>query len=182
METIAPTPAPAVVPAPEALPIPAGPVFPEGTKLREYETNIVLRPDLGEEASEKFRQRIRALIVGNGGKALKFSTWNRKKLAYLIEDHRYGVYVHVHYVGPSKLVAEIERNLRNTDEVLRYLSVKLADETDANRPAEADAKFAGDAENERPPREERGGDRRDDNDGDVGGMGGDDDGEGMESA
>jgi small subunit ribosomal protein S6 len=155
---------------------PAAIVIPPGTKIREYETNILLRPDFGEENSEKFRTRIRDLVAKNGGKVIKFSTWNRKKLSYSIQDHRFGVYIHVHFIGPSALVAELERNLRITDDVLRYLSVKVADRADPEKPVEADVKHAGDAEVERPPREER--ERRDEfgGEGDLG-EGGDEGGE-----
>jgi len=88
--------------------------------------------------------------------------------------------VHVLYLGGSKLVAEIERNLRMFDDVVRYQSIKLADETDASKPVEQDVKLAGDVDQpERPAREdrERDRDRRDD----FGGEGGDD-GDEMESA
>lgn len=138
--------------APEATP-PAIPANLTG-KIREYETNIVLRPDLTEDQVEKFREKIRALVARDGGKVIKFKTWQKKKLAFYIKNFKTGVYVYVHYVGPTQLAAELERNLRISDENLRYLTVKLADSASLEKAVEADEKFAGDAE-ERPPREDR---------------------------
>jgi small subunit ribosomal protein S6 len=159
--------------------IPA-PNFPEGTKLREYETIFALKPDLADEVVERYKERIRSLIHREGGKAIKFTIWGKKKAQYELAKQTRAIYVHVVYLGGSKIVAEIERNLRMSDDVVRYQSIKLAEETDASKPVEQDVKLAGDVDQaERPPREER--ERRDDFGGDLGG-GGDFDGDEGESA
>lgn len=142
-----------IAPGTEAAPAAVAAGLAVGT-TREYETNILLRPDLTEDQVEKFREKIRALVARDGGKVIKFSTWQKKKLAFYIKNFRTAVYIHVHYVGPTALAAEVERNIRISDEALRYLTVKLADKADPNRAVEQDVKFAGDAE-ERPPREDR---------------------------
>ena len=142
-----------IAPATEAAPVAVAAGLAVGT-TREYETNILLRPDLTEDQVEKFREKIRALVARDGGKVIKFSTWQKKKLAFFIKNFKTAVYIHVHYVGPTALAAEVERNVRIADESLRYLTVKLADKADPNRAVEQDVKFAGDAE-ERPPREDR---------------------------
>lgn len=137
-----------------------GPTFPPGTKLREFETIFLVRPDATEEQVDRLRERMRALVARDGGKVIKFTTWGRKKTQYAVQKQPRAVYVHMDYLGPGALVAEVERNLRMIDDVLRYQTVKLANETDANRPVEQDVKLAGDADQDRPPREER--ERRDD--------------------
>jgi small subunit ribosomal protein S6 len=132
------------------------PTFPEGTKLREYETIYAMKPDLGDDVVEKFKERIRALVTREGGKVIKFAIWGKKKTHYEIAKATRAIYTHVHYLGPAKIVAEVERNLRMVDDVVRYQTVKIAEETDANRPVEQDIKLAGDVDQpERPPREER---------------------------
>lgn len=145
--------------APQPPPPDQGPAFPPGTKLREYETIFLLRAELSEEGGDKLRERLRALAVREGGKVIKFSTWGRKKTQYELEKQNRAVFVHMHYVAPSAFVSELERNLRMFDDVLRYQTIKIADETDANRPVEHDVKLAGDVEQERPFREDR--ERRD---------------------
>lgn len=155
METTAQAPA---TPAP-----PEAPTFPEGTKLREFETIYLLKADLTAEVVDRLKERVRGIIAREGGKVIKFTTWGKKKLQYEIGKQPRAIFVHVLYLGPAALVAELERNLRMFDDVVRYQTVKLADETDANRPVEQDVVLAGDVDQpERAPREER--ERRDDRD------------------
>ena len=72
------------------------------------------------------------------------------------------IYVHASYLGGQALVAEVERNLRNLDEVTRWLSVKVADDVDpASRPVQEDVKLAGDVDEPRGPAPERAGPARD---------------------
>lgn len=148
----------------EATPPPApaqGPQFPEGTMLREYETIYLVKPDLIDEQVDRLKERLRELVARDGGKVIKFTVWGKKKVQYEIAKGSRAIYVHMQYLGPSPLVAEVERNLRMIDDVIRYQTVKISDATDANRPVEHDVKLAGDVEQpDRPPREDR--DRRDD--------------------
>jgi small subunit ribosomal protein S6 len=151
--------------------IPA-PNFPEGAKLREYETIFALKADLGDEQVERYKERIRSLIHREGGKAIKFTIWGKKKTQYELGRQSRAIYIHALYLGGSKIVAEIERNLRMSDDVVRYQSIKVADETDASKPVEQDVKLAGDVDQpERPPREER--ERREEFGGGEGEFGGD---------
>jgi small subunit ribosomal protein S6 len=132
------------------------PTFPPGTKLREYETIYAVKPDLADEVVEKLKERLRGLITREGGKVIRFAIWGKKKTQYEVAKASRAIYVHVHYLGPSKIVAEVERNLRMFDDVVRYQTVKIADETDAAKPVEQDIKLAGDADQpERPPRDDR---------------------------
>ncbi len=96
--------------------------------MTEYETTVVLRPDLGGDAIEATLDRVRDVVKGGGGKLLGIDHWGKKKLAYEIDKHGRGVYVHTHYLGKGGLVAELERNLRISDTVVRYLTVKLAEQ------------------------------------------------------
>ncbi len=171
-------PPPAVVTTPSAPAVPA-PTFPEGTKLREYETYYLVKPELADDAVDKLKERIRALVVREGGKVIKFITTGKKKIHFEIAKQNRAVYVYVHYVGPAKIVAELERNMRMIDDVIRFQTVKLAEETDANRPVEEDLKVAGDVDQpERPPREERERGGRDDfSDAAIPDLGNDDDSE-----
>jgi len=71
------------------------------------------------------------------------------------------IYVHAAYLGGHSLVAEVERNLRNLDEVTRWLSVKVADDVDPeSRPVQEDVKLAGDVDEARGPAQERTGHAR----------------------
>lgn len=117
------------------------------TRLREYETVFLVKPDLTDEQVDGVKSRVRSIVDREGGKLVRFTIWGKKKTSYLIAKQPRAVYVHTHYLGGSKLVAEIERNLRNYDEVTRFTSVKIAENIDPEtRPALEDVKMAGDVE------------------------------------
>jgi len=118
-----------------------------GTKLREYETIFLLRPDLAEDLVDKIVERLRGVVHRDGGKVIKVENWGKKKVAYEVKKHLRAIFIRFLYLGSTHMVAEFERNLRMTDDVLKYQSVKIADEVDASaRPVEADVKLPGDPE------------------------------------
>src|SRR3954467_5249097 len=99
-------------------------------RLREYETIFLVKPDLTDDAVDKVKDRVRGIVSREGGRVIRFTVWGKKKTMYPIAKQPRAIYVHSHYLGNPNLVAEVERNLRNLDEVTRYLSVKIADEVD----------------------------------------------------
>jgi len=128
------------------------------TKLREYETIFLLRPELAEDLVDKIVERLRGIVQRDGGKVIKVENWGKKKVAYEVKKHLRAIYIRFVYLGNTHMVAEFERNLRMTDDVLKYQSVKLADDVDAaTRQVEPDVKLPGDPEvPERAPREPEG--------------------------
>ena len=119
--------------------------------LREYETIFLVKPDLTDDNVDKLKDRVRGIVSREGGKLIRFTVWGKKKTMYPIGKQPRAIYVHTHYLGGHQLVAEVERNLRNIDEVTRFLSVKLADEVDPEtRPVLEDVKMAGDVDESRP--------------------------------
>ena len=127
-----------------------------GTRLREYETIFLVRPDLAEDLVDKIVERMRAIVHRDGGKVIKVENWGKKKTSYEVKKNLRALFIRFLYLGSTKAVAEFERNLRMTDDVLKYQSVKVADDVDAStRQIEADVKLPGDPEvPERPGREE----------------------------
>jgi len=120
-------------------------------RLREYETIFLVKPDLTDDNVDKLKERVRGIVNREGGKVLRFTVWGKKKTLYPIAKQPRAIYIHAHYLGGTKMVAEVERNLRNLDEVTRYLSTKIADEVDPeSRPVLEDVKLAGDVEETRP--------------------------------
>ena len=138
------------------------PVHAAGVKLREYETIFLMRPDLADDLVDKVVERMRGVVHRDGGKVLKVTNMGKKKTAFEVKKHPRAIFVQVSYLGDSKSVAELERNLRMTDDVLKYQSVKIAENIEAaGRAVEADVKLPGDPETpERAPREEFGGGER----------------------
>jgi len=105
-------------------------------RQREYETVYILRPGAGEDEGSKARERVEGVIENTGGHVLKFDDWGTRKLAYKIHDrtlgdgvsHERGQYQYYRYLAPSETVEELERNLRLFDPVLKYMTVKLAED------------------------------------------------------
>ncbi len=99
-------------------------------RSREYETIYILRADIDAEAAERVQARVNDAVEREHGKLVKVETWGRRKLAYPLKKHRRGVYVYLRYVGAGGLVAEVERNLKLQDAVVKYMTVQSADDVD----------------------------------------------------
>jgi small subunit ribosomal protein S6 len=118
-----------------------------GVKLREYETIFLVRPDLADDLVDKSVERMRGIVHRDGGKVIKVENWGKKKTAFEVKKNLRAIFIRFLYLGDTKAVAEFERNLRMTDDVMKYQSVKIADEVDAStRAVEADVKLPGDPE------------------------------------
>ena len=101
-----------------------------GQKPKEYETIYILRSDVDADAAERIQARVVEVVDRSKGKLVKVEAWGRRRLAYPVAKQRRGVYVYVKYVGMGGLVAELERNLKLQDAVLKFQTVKLNDEVD----------------------------------------------------
>jgi small subunit ribosomal protein S6 len=102
-----------------------------GLHAREYETIYVLRPDVAKDSQEKIAQRVGEAVSREGGKMTSIENWGRRQLAYAVKKAKRGVYVYLKYVGGGAAVAEVERNLRMLDDVLKYQTVQVNDDFDA---------------------------------------------------
>jgi small subunit ribosomal protein S6 len=91
-------------------------------RLREYEVVYVLAPNADNAEAERVNAKVTEVVGGFGGKLLKLDNWGRRKLAYPIKRNARGIFVYVKFVAQPGVVAEIERNLRIADSVLRFQS------------------------------------------------------------
>ena len=92
-------------------------------RAREYETIYILRPDIDADGAERIGARVAEVVGRESGRLTKVESWGRRRLAYDIGKQRRGVYIYLKYLGGGKVVAEIERNLRLTDGVIKYQTV-----------------------------------------------------------
>ena len=100
--------------------------------MNEYETTLVLRPDIGGDTIEGALDRVRDVVSKESGKLLSIEHWGKKKLAYEIQKHTRGIYVQANFLGAGNLVGELERNLRINSSVLRFLTLKIASGVNAD--------------------------------------------------
>ena len=112
-------------------------------RSREYETIYILRPDIDADGAEKINTRLSEVVTRESGRLTKVESWGRRRLAYDIGKQRRGVYMYLKYLGGGKVVAEIERNLRLSDGVIKYQTVLVRSdiEVEGLAIAEEDVKF-----------------------------------------
>jgi small subunit ribosomal protein S6 len=107
---------------------------------REFETTMILRPDINKDGIADVVNRLQGVYERNGSRMQKIDNWGLRTLAYPIQAHKKGIYLYVRYLGGSDIVKELERNLRIWDEVIRYLTVLVDGDVDPEaRPSDIDA-------------------------------------------
>ena len=89
-----------------------------------YETMYILRPDIPEEEVESHITKYRDLVIEAGGEVLDCQMRGKRRLAYSIAKHREGIYVQLNHNGNGQHVAPLERAMRLSEDVIRYLTVK----------------------------------------------------------
>ena len=89
--------------------------------MRRYELMLVLRPDVADDRAQAVIDRTTRQIVAGGGSIVKVAPWGRRRLAYQIDRYREGSYHIVLFEAPGEALAEMERTLLITEEVLRHL-------------------------------------------------------------
>jgi small subunit ribosomal protein S6 len=92
--------------------------------MRQYETGFVLSPTLSEEETAQFIQQMAAIVAQKNGRMVKQDVWGKRRLAYVIKKFSEGVYVFFTYDGPGDVSAELERRFKQSDAVIRFLTVK----------------------------------------------------------
>ena len=106
--------------------------------MRTYELMFISSPNTIEEDINKLTSQIEHAVTERGGTITKIEPWGRRKLAYKIEKFEEGIFTLVHIEGTGQEIAEIERRLRITDSVIRYMSVRT--DEDLKRAAKMKAK------------------------------------------
>jgi small subunit ribosomal protein S6 len=89
---------------------------------------LIYSSQLDEEALEAAIQRTTDLIANNGGEVEKVDKWGRRRFAYEINDMTEGFYVVIDFKAETGATAEVERILKITEEVVRYLLVRRDEE------------------------------------------------------
>ena len=99
-------------------------------KLPGYETTFITRVDLTDDGLKALKDRIIAVIGNYKGEVVYQEDWGKRKFAYPINKESRGHYTYIVYTGTGDIVAEIERNLRLNDQVVRFMTVNLSKEFD----------------------------------------------------
>ncbi len=89
--------------------------------MRSYEIVFIVNPDLDETAVNGLVDRVKGWITTVGGTIAKVDLWGKRRMAYTIRKQREGQYVLVQADFEPSFTAELERNLRFLEPVLRFL-------------------------------------------------------------
>ena len=96
--------------------------------MRLYDIVVLVTPELSEEEGTRLIGDYRKLLGDGGAEIVRDETWGRRRLAYPIARKREATYHHFQVKAEPALVAEAERRMRLSDQVLRHLAVRADDE------------------------------------------------------
>ena len=89
-----------------------------------YETMYILRPDIAEEEVETHISKYNEVVTGNNAEVLDSQMRGKRRLAYPIAKHKEGIYVQLSHQGDGQHIESLEKAMRLSEDVIRYLTVK----------------------------------------------------------
>ena len=101
--------------------------------MNQYEVMYVIDPALEDGARVELINRFSELVKKNGGEIDRVDEWGKRRLAYAINYKTEGYYVLMYIKAPADLPRELERNLKISESVLRYLVIRYEGELPAKR-------------------------------------------------
>ena len=100
-----------------------------------YETMYILRPDIAEDEVTNHIDKYNKLLEEFGGTILDSQMRGKRRLAYQIAKHREGIYVQLSHQGDGQHIFKIEKAMRLSEDVIRYMTVKQEGPLPAPRPS-----------------------------------------------
>ncbi len=95
---------------------------------RTYELMFIVRPDLVDEDVDKVISTIEAQVTSAGGTVKSVDRMGKRRLAYLVRNFADGLYILFTIEGPGSAITEVERRLRVTEPVIKFITVRVDDE------------------------------------------------------
>jgi len=95
--------------------------------MHNYEFTFIVRADVEDEGRTGVVEKVGQFITDGGGQVSNVDHWGRRRLAYPIQKQREGYYVLMQVQLDPQSINELERNLKLTEEVIRYLLVRVED-------------------------------------------------------
>ena len=112
-----------------------------------YETMYILRPDIAEDEVTNHIDKYNKLLVEFGGTILDSQMRGKRRLAYQIAKHREGIYVQLSHQGDGQHIFKIEKAMRLSEDVIRYMTVKQEGPLPTPRPSTKGSTQSNDKEN-----------------------------------
>ena len=98
--------------------------------MRKFETLLLISPELPVDARDATLEKIKGVVEKAEGQITEVDVWGMRDLAYPVQKLQRGYYVRLEYNGPAPVVAELERNLRITEGLLKFMTVKLDEQVE----------------------------------------------------
>ena len=114
-----------------------------------YETMYILRPDIAEDEVNKHIEKYNALLESMGGKILDSQMRGKRRLAYPIAKNREGIYVQLSHQGDGQHIAKIEKAMRLSEDVIRYMTLKQEGPLPTPKPKAKPTETSNNQENEK---------------------------------
>lgn len=95
---------------------------------RTYELMFIVRPDMPEEEQDRLVSTLESNVTNSGGTVKNVERMGKRRLAYIVRKFPDGIYVLMTLEGPGAMVHELERRLRVTEPVLKFITVRVDEE------------------------------------------------------
>jgi len=95
---------------------------------RTYELMFIVRPDMTEEDQDKLISTLETAVTSSGGQVKNMEKMGKRRLAYMVRRFHDGLFLLLTFEGSGGLVHELERRLRVTEPVIKFLSVRIDEE------------------------------------------------------
>ena len=93
--------------------------------MRIYEELFIAKPDAPDEEVDQFVEQLRTHLTNSGATVDKIDKWGKRRLAYKVDKYREGAYVLFQFSAGPEAVKELERRLRVSDVVIKFLTVRI---------------------------------------------------------
>lgn len=97
-------------------------------RAREYETVFIVHPETPSDGVDQISTRLTDVIARLNGRLLRAENWGRRRLSYAVRKNTKGIYLYLKYLGYSDMVAELERNMRMLEPVIKFITVRLEED------------------------------------------------------
>lgn len=95
---------------------------------RTYELMFIVRPDMVEEDQDKLISTLESAVTSSGGHVKSVEKMGKRRLAYMVRRFHDGIYVLLTVEGGGGLIHELERRLRVTEPVIKFITVRIDEE------------------------------------------------------
>jgi small subunit ribosomal protein S6 len=95
---------------------------------RTYELMFIVRPDMVEEDQDKLVSTLESAVTSNGGTLKSVERMGKRRLAYMVRRFQEGIYILLNVEGGGGLMQELERRLRVSEPVIKFLTVRIDEE------------------------------------------------------